>query len=82
MMLTFAVLAPFEENAGSLVATVALKKTRASLTLLGMTSLGRKNSMVNEMPNKAILEEVLPQYWPALWWWPLCLWLQTKSFTC
>jgi hypothetical protein len=39
MMLTFEALAPFEENAGSLVATVALKKTRASLTLLGMTSL-------------------------------------------
>jgi hypothetical protein len=37
MMPTFEVLAPFEENAGSLVATVALKKTRASLTVFRMT---------------------------------------------
>ena len=41
-MLTFEALAQFDESAGSLVATVALKKTRASLTLLAMTSFGRR----------------------------------------
>ena len=47
-MLTFEALAQFDESAGSLVATVALKKTRASLTLLAMTSFGDEFLMATE----------------------------------
>jgi hypothetical protein len=49
-MLTSEALAPFEENAGSLVATVALKKTARQHNAPWDDEIGRTNSMGTRQP--------------------------------